>query len=96
MDCAGPVERLALNWRTGELLPWEQAPIPGPAPTPSPPEPTPRPSPGPDLAGEPLYTDPAGRYRLYTGPDRRGLWCVPAEGEPVLWVEQGNHFFYIP
>jgi hypothetical protein len=104
-DC--PVEReLALNWRTGEVVPWEQVAVthtasptvlPTPTFTPHPmPTPAPTSTPGPDLTKSPIYADPGGAFTLYPGPDAEGLWRVPAQGEPVLLVKDGHHFVYIP
>ncbi len=91
--CADPVELLVLNWRTGEIVPAGQFQVPTPLP---PPPPTPTRPPAPDLGAAPLYSDPAGRYALYTGSGGQGLWCVPAGAEPVPWVHDGHHFVYIP
>jgi hypothetical protein len=77
------------NWRTGELLPWDEAPIPNPPPTAVP-------TTSPDLGAAPLYEDPQGRYALYVGAAGQGLWCVPAAGPPVSWVQGGHHFVDIP
>jgi hypothetical protein len=91
--CPDPVDRLALNWRTGELMPWDKAPRPT-----STPKPTPTVTPGPDskLATASIYSDPAGRYNLYTSQDGRNLWCVAtATGAAVRWVADGQHFMYI-
>ena len=91
--CSDPVDRLALNWRTGELLPWDKVPLPTPTPRATP---TVTPGPGPHLSPAPLYRDPLGRYNLYTEQDGRSLWCVTtATGAAVRWVADGQHFMYI-
>ncbi len=86
-------EFLALNWRTGEVTPWEEAPLPAPTPTLTP---TPASTPGPDLSVTPIYVDPGWAFALYPGPGGVGLWRVPAEGEPVVLVADGHHFAYVP
>lgn len=92
-SCPDPVEQLVLNWRTGEVIPAGlfQSPTPVPSAVP-----TPAPTPGPDLETTPLYGDPAGRYSLYVGAGGMGLWCVPAVGGAVQWVQEGHDFFYVP
>jgi hypothetical protein len=103
-DCAD-VQNWAMNWHTGELLPWDDAPLPTMTPSPWPvptftPLPTPMPTlastPGPNLAAPPVYVDPAGALALYAGQDGIGLWRVSAEGKPGLLVEDGHHFVYVP
>lgn len=91
--CLDPAELFALNWRTGELIPWDQAPLPTVTPTPAP---TATPIPGPDLTGAPVYAEPSGAYAFYVGNDGHSLWMVPANGEPQLWVVEGENFIYIP
>ncbi len=98
--CPDPVERFALNWRTGELVPWDARPTatastPEATPTPTA---TPVPPAAPDLSGPAFYTAPDGRYALYLGQDGRSLWCVQAgtTAEPVLWIINGSHFTYLP
>jgi hypothetical protein len=97
--CSDPVERFALNWQTGELVPWDARPateVPTVTPTPTPALP---PSlSAPDLARPAFYTAPDGRYSLYLGQDEHSLWCIPTDdgGEPVLWVNNGTNFTYIP
>jgi hypothetical protein len=86
--CPDSPELLALNWRTGESLPWGELYSDAP--------PTASLTPGPDLSREELYADPAGRYALYVGAGGAGLWCVPTAGEPAQWIEDGHHFVYIP
>lgn len=97
--CPDPVERFALNWRTGELVPWDARPsateTPTVTPTPTPAAVTPQ-STAPDLARPAFYTAPDGTYTLRLGQDGQSLWCVPAGGEPVLWVNTGAHFTYVP
>jgi len=97
--CPDPVERFALNWRTGELVPWDQRPAaletPTVTPTPTPAATAATPS-APDLARPAFFTAPDGTYALHLGADERSLWCIPAAGEPVLWVNNGANFTYIP
>ncbi len=97
--CADPVERFALNWRTGELVPWDARPAAAVTPTVTPTatpialasEPV-----APNLNRPAFYTAPDGTYTLNLGQDERSLWCVPTGGEPVLWVNNGVHFTYVP
>ena len=97
--CADPVERFALNWQTGELVPWDARPAAAQAPTVTP---TPTPatvasqSAAPDLTLPAFYTAPDGTYTLHLGRDARSLWCVPTGEEPVLWVNNGAYFTYVP
>jgi len=91
--CATPPELFALNWRTGELLPWAEASLPTPTPTPSPP---PTCAAKPDLNRTPVYTHPSGVYSFYMGDDTKSLWLVPQVGQPVLWVQDGKNFIYVP
>jgi len=97
--CADPVERFALNWRTGELVPWDARPAaaetPTITPTPTPAAVASQPA-APDLTQPAFYTAPDGAYTLYLGRDARSLWCVPTSGEPVVWVNNGAYFTYIP
>lgn len=97
--CVDPVERFALNWRTGELVPWDARPaaaeVPTATPTLTPAATAPQPA-APDLARSAFYTAPDGTYTLHLGGDDRSLWCVPAGGEPVLWVNTGANFTYVP
>jgi len=97
--CADPVERFALNWRTGELVPWDARPAAAVTPTV-----TPTPTPAavasqpavPDLSRPAFYTAPNNTYTLHLGQDEQSLWCVPTDGEPVLWVNNGAYFTYVP
>ncbi len=50
----------------------------------------------PDLESSPIYTHPDGLYAYYVGIDGKTLWMVPAEGEPILWVPEGENYFYLP
>ncbi len=97
--CPDPAERFALNWRTGELVPWDQRPAahetPPVTPTPTPATTAALPA-APDLARPAFYIAPDGTYALRLGADEGSLWCVPAAGEPVLWVNNGANFTYIP
>jgi hypothetical protein len=87
------VDLMALNWRTGELLPWKDAPLPTTILTPTP---TFTDTLGPDLAAASIYADPGGAFTLYPGLEGVGLWRVPAEGKPTVLVEDGHYFVYIP
>ncbi len=97
--CPDPVERFALNWRTGELLPWDARPaaaaVPTATPTPTPAATASQPA-APDLNRPAFYTSPDGTYTLHLGRDEQSLWCVPASGEPVLWINNGAYFTYVP
>jgi hypothetical protein len=99
--CPDPTERFALNWQTGEVTPWDERPAAGsPAATPTAP-PTPALPPSisaPDPARPAFYTAPDETYSLHLGRDERSLWCIPAgeDEEPVLWVNNGSNFIYIP
>lgn len=88
--CAGPAESFALNWRTGELIAWDEGLLPTALP------PTPYPTPGPDTSRPAVYTDPEGAYAFYTGAKGAELWLVPQGGTPVRWVWAGQDFFYTP
>ena len=98
-ECLMNRETMALNWRTGELLPWEQAPAAPPTPTPTgrykprQEDLAPLP-PGPNA--KPLYTHPSGDFAFYLGADGTSLWRVIRNGQPVLWVENGENFIYLP
>lgn len=93
LRCPDPVDLFALNWRTGELIPWDEASLPAATPTP---EPTPTPVDGPDMSREPLYVSPGGGYAYYVGVSGASLWLVPQSGAPVLWVVEGEDFIYVP
>jgi hypothetical protein len=97
--CADPVERFALNWRTGELIPWDARPaaveVPTVTPTTTPAAVASQPT-APDLTRPAFYTASDETYTLYLGEDAQSLWCIPAGGEPVLWVNNGAYFTYIP
>ena len=97
--CADPVERFALNWRTGKLVPWDTRPAaaetPTVTPTLTPAAMTPQPA-APDLDQPAFYTASDGTYTLHLGGDERSLWCVPTGGEPVLWINTGANFTYVP
>ncbi len=86
-DCMQPAEEFAINWTTGEILPWADVlPASEPASAKSPPDPS----------RAPVYLDPDGAFALFTGMDGHSLWYVPSDGEPVLWVTSGEDFVYIP
>jgi hypothetical protein len=87
-DCMQPADEFALNWKTGEMLPWNEV-LPAAA------EPTAAAS-QPDQSGAPVYLDPGGAFALHTSADGRSLWYVPSGGEPVLWVTDGKGFVYVP
>jgi len=88
--CTPQAERFAMNWRTGEKIPWAQFTPPAPTPLPTPL------APGPDLALAPIYAQPAGEYAFYTNTAGTALWRVPQNGEPLLWVQEGQGFLYLP
>jgi hypothetical protein len=98
--CSSQPDLFALNWQTGELVAWENVPLPTATPTSSALtstlESTVTPTPGPDLSLPPVYAHPLGAYAFYVGLDGHSLWLVPAEGQPELWVEDGSHFMYLP
>lgn len=88
--CSPEAERYAMNWRTGEKIAWAQftPPAPPPLATPLPP--------GPDLALAPVYAHPSGEYAFYTNTAGTALWWVPQNGEPRLWIQEGQGFLYLP
>jgi len=88
LDCTAPAEEFGVNWHTGEILPWAEVQVDS-IESASPFAP-------PDLECLPVYLDPDGNYGLYTSTDGRTLWYVPAEGDPTLWVTDGEDFVYIP
>ena len=88
LNCQEPAEEMALNWKTGEMLPWDEAGLVEVEPPPS--------FPLPDLSAQPIYLDPGGVYAFYTDSGGRTLWYVPAEGDPILWVTEGKNFVYLP
>jgi hypothetical protein len=98
-ECILIRETLALNWRTGELRPWDQVPAAPPTATPTgqyklrgedyaplPPNP----------GGKLIYINPSGDFAFYVGADGTSLWKVQKNGEPVVWVEYGINFIYLP
>lgn len=91
-ECATYPDLFALNWRTGALLPWDEAPIGLPVP----PTPTPSRTMKPDLNRPPVYSHPSGEYSFHGGKDNQSLWLVPQTGQPVLWVRDGENFIYVP
>jgi Tol biopolymer transport system component len=90
-NCPGPAENLALNWRTGEIVPWQEVEhlLPPPVATAVPPT-------GPNLTATPVYANPEIGYALYPGQDGRSLWCVPEGGSPQKWVDDAELFVYVP
>jgi len=97
-SCPPEPEMMALNWRTGELLPWEQSPTAAPTSTPAGPRqrgesnyPLP-----PDPGQKPFYASPSGEYAFYIGADGISLWRVIGNNPPVLWVHAGDYFYYLP
>ena len=128
--CSSPVENFALNWKTGELVPWEEFIQTGLVITPESSE-LPHPDrtedlvykfpkgsmyrgptentlwlgaidsegyvlTAPDLDATPIYSHPDGLYSYYVGIDGRTLWMVPQDGDPVLWVINGENYLYLP
>lgn len=92
-DCTFQPELFALNWNTGELLPWDEAPLPSPTPYATP---LPTLVPGPNLDLPPVYADPLGKYAFYLGNDSQSLWLVAPDGTTELWVREGERFLYLP
>jgi len=83
----------AFNWKTGELIPWDEFLVSNHNQTTTP---IPTLLSGPDRSREPLYTHPDSSYSLYVGNDGQSLWYVPQQGAPVLWVQSGYDFAYFP
>ncbi len=88
VDCAEPAELMALNWVTGEMLPWDEAGLPEVPDSPA--------ESGPDFNAAPVYEDPDGSFTFFPGLDGRSLWRVPTNGEPEQWVQDGQGFVYLP
>jgi len=100
-QCPQSPELLGLNWRSGELLPWDEAQKIMPVlPTPI--------SEGElnDIAikefsanttGTPVYSDPNGFYDYFASYNGLLLWLVPRDPsvEPIKWIS-GSNFIYIP
>lgn len=91
LSCETEVQSFALNWKTGELIPWERTAWAHPTPTPQA-----TPIPGPEMTGPPVYRHPSGRFAFYLGRDGHSLWMVPSQGSPQLWVRDGQDYFYLP
>lgn len=97
-QCFKDPELFALNWRTGQLLPWDQVPS-APIPTPASQyknrgndfKPLP-----PDRSSRLVYAHPSGDYAFYVGADGTSLWRVVKGGQSVVWVENGENFIYLP
>jgi hypothetical protein len=96
LECPTEPERFALNWRTGELLPWDEFTPPSATPQPTPVESAEQPEAGPDFTRLPVYADPDGQFTFYVGLDKHSLWLVPAQGDPALWVIDSSDFIYLP
>ena len=88
-ECEAPPKSFALNAQTGELRPWDPASLP-------PTNITPTPIPGPDMQGQPIYSDPGGKFVFYIGMDGKSLWKIDKNGEAVKWVNSGEGFLYLP
>jgi hypothetical protein len=88
LDCMKPAEEFALNWKTGEMLPWAEANVSSTGPSPE--------YPAADQASTPVYADPDGAFSLYTSADGHVLWYVPATGDPRVLVAEGENFVYVP
>lgn len=93
--CEDQAQTLALNWRTGEITTLEDAGIDVAAIT-AEPNPTPTLTPQPIFLRPALYTHPDGEYELYVGQDEHTLWYMASGEEPVLWVQDGENFAYLP
>jgi hypothetical protein len=50
----------------------------------------------PNLESAPVYSHPNRLYAYYVGIDGHTLWMVPQEGDPILWVINGENFLYLP
>jgi hypothetical protein len=94
LECEAETQLFALNVETGEMIPWDQAGLIEPQPT-AEVSPTPVED-APNFQVGPVYMHPSGFYAFYPGVDGRSLWMVPVEGAPVLWVQDGDNFIYIP
>lgn len=88
LDCPKPAEEYAVNWQTGEILPWADAGVPSPEHAPA--------FPPPDRAAEPVFISEDGSFALFTDAGGSTLWYVPSAGDPVLWVTEGENFVYVP
>ncbi len=98
-QCFKDMDLFALNWRTGELLPWDKAPAAAPSPTPTV-QFKPRINDGAPLPpvgnSRRVFVDPSGAFALYVGADGSSLWRVTKDGQPIVWVENGENFIYLP
>ena len=81
-NCASPVEQYGLNWKTGELKPWNEMVATGLVPNPNSTEAPPGPNPG----AQPIFERP-GQYTLYAGPEENTFWVdwrYAGEGAPKI------------
>ncbi len=100
-ECSQPPDLLAYQYKTSQLVPWSQTGLPAAAAAADARLPT------LDLE-HPLYEDPNGAFRILLGspmpymPDTlawqgyASLWYLPRGGQPILWVESGRGFVYVP
>ncbi len=104
-NCASPVEQYGLNWKTGELKPWNELVASGLVPDLNSSE-TP---PGPDSSQQPIFERP-DQYTLYAGPRENTFWVdwrYAGEGtgkilsgpdlatEPIYEDPSGAYAYYV-
>lgn len=78
-NCSAPVELFALNWKTGELAPWDEMVRSGVAP-----DLNAIAQSGPDRTLSPIYENPDGRFVLYAGADENTVWLDRFEAGTIL------------
>lgn len=77
LNCSSPVELFALNWKTGELVPWDDVVQAGLVSIPDPTE-----EPVPDRTQDPVYQFPKGS--LYPGPDANTMWLSIFDSDSLI------------